>query len=319
MFFRKKAQNRRLGREYVLDVKLRSSQTRATRARLMAISAGVLFGLAIVVYGVCFLGGWALDRLAYRNPAFGLQQIDLQTDGVISLEQLRRWAGVKPGDNLLAMDLATVKRNLETNPFIQKASVERILPRTLCIRVSEREPVAQVIVQRQRPSGDTQQVTYQLDAQGCVMLPLEPQQRSVPINPAAEQLPIITGIKTSDLQPGRSLDSVQTHAALNLVQAFDRSQMGGFIDLKKVDASSPEVLVATTGQGSEITFGLNDMDQQLRRWHDIYEMGQRMSKAIANIDLAVSNNIPARWVEASTVPPTPPKLPKPWRTRKKHV
>jgi cell division septal protein FtsQ len=319
MFFRKKAQNRRLGREYVLDVKLRSSQTRKSRARLMAISAGVLFGLAIVVYAVCFLGGWALDRLAYRNPAFALQQIDLQTDGVISSEQLRRWSGVKPGDNLLAMDLGAVKKNLEINPCIQKVSVERILPRTLCIRVSEREPIAQLVVQRQRPSGDTQQVTYQLDAQGCVMLPLEPHQRSVPVNPAAEQMPVIVGFKTADAQPGRFLDSVQARAALNLVQAFDRSQMGGFIDLKKIDAGTPEVLIATTGQGSEIIFGLNDMDQQLRRWHDIYEMGQRLSKAISNLDLAVSNNIPARWMEASAVPPTPPKLPKPWRTKKKHV
>ncbi len=319
MFFRKKTQNRRLGREYVLDVKLRSSQTRKTRARLMAISAGILFGLAVVVYAVCFLGGWALDRLAYRNPAFALQQIDLQTDGVISSEQLRRWSGIKPGDNLLAMDLAAVKKSLEINPCIQKVSVERILPRTLRIRVSEREPIAQLMVQRQRPSGDSQQVTYQLDAQGCVMLPLEPQQRSVPINPAAEQMPVIVGFKTADAQPGRFLDSVQARAALSLVQAFDHSQMGGFIDLKKIDAGTPEVLIATTGQGSEIIFGLNDMEQQLRRWHDIYEMGQRLNKAISNLDLAVTNNVPARWMEASAVPPSPPKLPRPWRTRKKHV
>src|SRR6478736_6583297 len=141
MFFRKKSQNRRLGREYVLDVKLRSSQTRATRTRLMAISAGVLFSLAVVVYAFWFLGGWALDRLAYRNPAFALLQIDLQTDGVIATEQLRRWAGIKRGDNLLAMDLAAVKHNLEVNPFIQSVSVERILPHSLRIHVSEREPI----------------------------------------------------------------------------------------------------------------------------------------------------------------------------------
>ena len=49
--------------------------------------------------------------------------------------------------------------------------------------------------------------------------------------------------------------------------------MAGLVDLKRVDVSSPEVLVVTTGQGSEVTFGLTDFEQQLRRWHAIFEDG----------------------------------------------
>ena len=95
--------------------------------------------------------------------------------------------------------------------------------------------------------------------------------------------------------------------------------MAGLVDLKRVDVSSPEVLVVTTGQGSEVTFGLTDLEQQLRRWHAIFELGQKMGKAIATLDLAVTNNIPLRWLEASAVPPAPPKSPKPLRPKKKHV
>jgi cell division septal protein FtsQ len=91
------------------------------------------------------------------------------------------------------------------------------------------------------------------------------------------------------------------------------------MDLKKIDAGAPDVLIATTSQGNEVTFGLIDMEQQLRRWYEIYEMGQRTSKAIASLDLAVTNNIPARWMEASAVPLTPPKLPRNLRTKRKHV
>jgi cell division septal protein FtsQ len=319
MWLRRKAQNKRLGREYVLDVKLRSSQVRATRTRMMAVTAGVLFGIGVVLFAICWLGNLALDEFVYRNPAFGVQQVDLQTDGVISLEQLRRWAGVKAGDNLLALDLSAVKRRLEMNPWIQTVSVERIVPRTLRIRVSEREPLAQIVGKRVRTGGDIQPVTYQLDSQGCVMLPLEPQQRSIQTIPGTDQLPAITGVKVEEIQPGRFLNSQQMRAALGLVDAFDRSQMGSFIDLKKIDISSAGVLVATTGQGAQVTFGLVDVDQQLRRWHEIYETGQRIGKALSSVDLAVSNNIPAQWVEASAVPPSPPKLPKAWRTKRKHV
>ena len=95
--------------------------------------------------------------------------------------------------------------------------------------------------------------------------------------------------------------------------------MQGLADLKRIDVSEGDVLVVKTGQAAEITFGLADFDQQLRRWQLIYETGQKMNKAIATLDLAISNNIPAIWVDESAVPQISAKLPKPLRNRKKHV
>ncbi|HKI69157.1 MAG TPA: hypothetical protein VKA67_06180, partial [Verrucomicrobiae bacterium] len=95
----------------------------------------------------------------------------------------------------------------------------------------------------------------------------------------------------------------QLQAALNLISAFQCSPMAGLVNLQRVDVSSPEVLVAMTDQGSQITFSTQNLDQQLRRWREIYDLGQRMNRAIATLNLAVSNNIPARWMEASSLPP----------------
>jgi cell division septal protein FtsQ len=248
-----------------------------------------------------------------------MQQLDLQTDGVLATEQLRSWAGIKGDENLLALDLGAVKKNLEHIPYIQFVSVERILPHTLRIRVIEREPILQVYAPRPRGTALTPPIVYQLDANGCVMTPLEPRQRSIPPNPAAEQLPLLANVKLPDLQPGRFLDTPQVKSALQLVMAFDRSAMAQFVDIKRIDGASSEVLVATTGQGAEITFGLNDIDQQMRRWYQIHDMAQRTGKGISSLDLAVANNIPMRDVAASSLPPTPPKFPKPFRNKKKHV
>ena len=317
MFFRRELKNRRLGREYVLDVKLRSSQVRAARSR-MAITVGVfLVGGAAALYAVYRAGDWALDRLLYKNPSFAIQEIDLQTDGILVTEEIRRWAGVSAGQNLLALDLARVKKNLEVVPFIQSVSVERILPRTLRIRVVEREPIAQINIPRPRPSGLLEPVAYHLDAEGWLMPPLEPNQRSSPPNPA-EQLPLLVGLKPAELQ-ARALEGAQVRAAVQLIEAFDRSAMAGVVELKKVDVSSAEVLMATTAQGSEITFAPADYDQQMRRWKEIYDTARKTSKAIATLDLAVSNNIPARFLEASALPPVPPRTPRAWHNKKKHV
>src|SRR5262249_34280735 len=104
--FNRKQKNRRLGREYVLDVKLRSSQVRAARARLAAWTLG---GAFVVVFGLFLIwrsSEWALDRLVYENKSFAIETIDVQTDGVIAVDQLRRWTGVHVGQNLFALDLA---------------------------------------------------------------------------------------------------------------------------------------------------------------------------------------------------------------------
>ena len=83
--------------------------------------------------------------------------------------------------------------------------------------------------------------------------------------------------------------------------------MVGLVSLRQIDVSAPGVVVVTTEQGAQITFGLDNLDQQLQRWREIYDLGQRMNKAIALLDLAVSNNVPVRWMEAVVVPATLPK------------
>ena len=166
MWFRRTQKNRRLNRGHVLDVKLRSDQVRATRTRLAVLALGVAFGTFLGLYLLWRTGDWALDRLVYENRTFAIQQIEVQTDGVIAPDQLRLWARVKPGDNLLALDLARVKRDLELVPLIGSVSVERILPRTLRIRVTEREPVAQVNVPRRDDHGGVEVVAVSTRCRG---------------------------------------------------------------------------------------------------------------------------------------------------------
>jgi hypothetical protein len=160
---------------------------------------------------------------------------------------------------------------------------------------------------------------FQLDADGWVILPLEPRDRATAPGQSDEPLPLLRGVNPNTLQPGRRLTAPQVQATLQFLVAFEQSPMTGLADLKQVDLSSPEVLVVTTGQGSEVTFGLTDFEQQLRRWHTIFESGRKTGNAIGTLDLAVTNNVPLHWVEASAISPAAPKLSKPLRSKKKHV
>ena len=295
MWFKAKPKNRRLGREHVLDVKVRSTKARRTRTRTAAIAFSVALGFIFALFLLWRGGEWGLRMLVYENKAFALQELDIQTDGVISLDQLRRWIPAKSEDNLLALDLARIKRDLEMAPLIQSVSVERILPHMLRVRVIEREPIAQLNLPKPGTNSALELTVFYLDPQGWVMVPLDPRQRSAPINEPGEQLPIISGIKPQEVKPGRRLESRQARAALQLLVSFEHSPMVGFADFRRIDVSAPDVMVARTGQGGEITFGLDDLDQQLRRWREIVDEGQRKGKSLATLDLALPTNIPARW------------------------
>ena len=318
MWFRREQKNRRLRRGHLLDVKLRSDQVRATRLRLALILLMVPAGTMLGLYLLWRAGEWTLDKFVYENPTFAIQSIEVQTDGVIAPEQLRRWTNVKPGANLIALDLASVKRNLELVPLIDEVSVERVLPRTLKIRVTEREPVAQVNVPTATAGGIAATV-FQLDLNGYVMKPLDPRLCLIPLSQMSAQLPVVTGMNVYQLQPGHRIESPQAQAALQLIGAFAHSPMAGLVDLRRVDVSQPGVVVATTGQGGEITFGLGNLEQQLGRWRKIYDLGMSKNKMIASLDLAVANNVPVRWAEIVPVPMTSPKIFKPVKNRRKNV
>jgi cell division septal protein FtsQ len=301
-FFKRK--NRAFERRHVLDVKVARRQATRHRVRVATLAAGLSLGTLFAIYLMWRVGDWSMNRFIYENKAFALKEVDLTTDGVIAPEQLRRWAGVKPGQNLFALDLTRVKRDIELVPAIHHVAVERVLPHTLKIRVAERVPIAQM-------------QNYLVDADGVAMLPLELFQRSAP--PQGEQYPAITGISINELRAGRVIDSPQVRAALRFLVAFEQSAMATLVDVARVDVSAPDVLTVTTAQQNEITFRTTDFEKQLNRWWLVHTKGQELSRQIASLDLSVGENIPLRWLEAVAVPPTAPKPKKPSPYKKKNV
>jgi cell division septal protein FtsQ len=318
-WLQRKPKNRRVAeREFLLDVKLRAGQSRAARMRILGIGLSAIFTLTLVGLVLWRGGHWLLGRLIYENDTFAIHQIDAQTDGVLTGETIRRWAGVKTGENLMALDLMSVKRKLESQPPIESVAVERVLPGTLKLNVSEREPIAQTLVTFGRAVGGLTQAVYDFDQDGFTMIPLDSQWRTAP-PPANERLPILDGVKGGDVQLGRPVDSPQIQAALRLLVEFDHSPMTGIVEFQRINVAVPEVLQVTTTQGAVVTFSLSHFDTQLRRWRIIYDQYQKWGKAIASLDLSIANNLPVRWVVASSVPPAPPRAAKPSRIKRKHV
>jgi cell division septal protein FtsQ len=311
--------NRRSGeRAYMLDVKLRTRQMRVARWRTAGMGLGGALALVFLVVVFWRGGEWLLDYAVYDNATFGIRHIEVSTDGVIAPEVIRRWAMIKTGENLLALDLMRVKRDLESQPPVEFVAVERVLPCTLRLFITERQPVAQTILLQARRAGGFTQVAYDFDENGFVLQPLNPAWRLTPA-PTNSTLPVLLGVPLVELQPGRQVELSQIRAALRLIAEMDRSPMAGMVELQSINVAAPEILEAVTSQGAQITFSLGQFDVQLRRWRQIYDQYQQWGKAIVSLDLSVSNNLPVRWIAAGGMPPLLNKSVKPVKPKRKNV
>lgn len=293
MFGRGKSRNRRRRRRSVLDVKLSTDKRRREGLRLASKIVLLLVGLVVLFFGVWRGGELLVDMAFYENRAFAVKQVDVKTDGRIDAARLRQWSGVKPGDNLFGVDLMQVKRGLEQVPFIKSAAVDRVLPGILRVRVTERRPVAQVMVYRRRADGAYQKMIYHLDPEGHVTEPLagadrEEQQR-------LRWLPMVMGIAEAELIPGRVLGHARVLVALDLVTRFNRSPMAGLAHLQQVDITGSQTMSVRTWQGSEATLSMTGLDRQLLRWRLIHDYGRQHRQVPATLDLSIKNNLPVRW------------------------
>jgi len=299
----KKARNRRLERTIELDVKGGSRFQQWRSGRLLAMALTVSLGTFLVLVLLWHACSMLWNRLVYENPVFAIQRLEITTDGVLAPEQIRRWARVNLGQNLLALDLSWVKRDLELVPVIKSAALERVLPNTLRIRISERVPVAQILCPA--APGSKESVVFTLDEHGVVMLPIPPHQRAVPWTSTNEFLPVLTGVSYAELRPGRAVESWQIKAALRMIQEFERSPMVGLVDLRWIDLSAPEVITVTTGTGAKVTLGADRFNWQFRRWRAIHDYERQRGCVVMTLDLSVANNVPYTAVQAGIMPPVP--------------
>lgn len=322
MIFRRKPRNRRQRRperREVLEVRLRSDRLKSSRRWIAILAVTAVVGVVGVAVGTRF---WdrIQDEFIERNPFFAIKTIEVLTNGRwIRPQQVRAWAGVREGENLLRLDLQRIKHDLEIIPQLEGITIERVPPHLLRISVAERDPVAQVRTVQLNASGTVVPITYFLDPTGMVM-PLLPEGTVPPDGLAAlKALPLIEGVGGRDLRPGRPVGTREVAAALALVQEFERSEVKRVATLASVDVSDPSVLVARTDQGTVVTMHPLDVAQQLRRWWAVHQAGLRSSNVIATLDLSVTNYCPVVWTNPTSQPPLSPKPAKPTPSRQRNV
>ncbi len=297
---------------------MRSKDARRARFRAISAAVGVIGGTAIGAFVLWQGYQWALLRFVYRNETYAIRRIEVRHDGFLRADQIRRWADVALGQNLLALDLDRVRHDLEFNPWIRWADVQAQRPDCLRISVWEREPLAQIVTWRfslteQRAWPETNYV----DAGGCVLPSVQPDWVQPGQDVDFSHLPRLAGLEHFPVIPGQALRAPHLDAAIQLIRAYEDSALYSLVDLEEVDLGHPNALRGTLRGGIQVVFGTTNFDRQMRLWRSIHDYAQAQGRVLESIDLSVTNNIPARWRDSADA--KAPRPAKPKRTPRHHV
>ena len=92
--------------------------------------------LAMVGFLVAF--GFMVQRSIYADPTFALKHVEIQVSGQLKPSDVFQWSGLKKGTHILDVDLEVIEKRLRRQPAVKWAQVNRVMPDSLRIFVSER-------------------------------------------------------------------------------------------------------------------------------------------------------------------------------------
>ena len=311
---RPRPRNRRISnlrqrrQQHLLDVKVRSRKVTQHRNRkvLVALSKLVLVaGFCVAVYLGALEGA---KRFFFENPEYQLKTIEVQTDGTLQRDQILEVADLHEGENIFKINLARVHDRIQQLPQVDDVQVVRKLSGEIDIRVVERKPVAWLTSEKEFSDPFVSDAAFLVDARGVLM-------KQKKLLPEYLGLPLILGCSSESLEAGKIVESSEAKTALELLRLSVRSFMQTRFQIRDIDVSKGYCLLVTDKNHTRITFGLNDLEQQLQRLEQFLVYSDDSKQELETVNLLVQRNIPVTFtrppaavINDTIEPPVEPRI-----------
>ncbi|HEX9456677.1 MAG TPA: FtsQ-type POTRA domain-containing protein [Candidatus Acidoferrum sp.] len=240
--------------------------------RLLIVTFAGVAGVTVAVYGMRFL--LYSPTMLLLKP----DQIELSGNRIVSREAVLQQFVHDRNRSVLRIPLDVRRSQLEQIPWVESASVQRILPNRLRIELTERTPVAFA------RNGNELAL---IDAHGVVL-----------DRPRGEDLhfPIVTGV-SEDLPRDQREKRMQTYEAF--MKDVDLVRGGSSDRVSEIDLSNPKDLrVVMTGlasandsQAVTIHFGSSEFTGKYKMLVDNFSQWQANAGHVQSIDLQYSRQV----------------------------
>lgn len=223
------------------------------------------FAKLIRFISVLILGVMAF-YLFSQSPFFAVQRIEGKGLQHLSLSGLIQESGLSKGQNIFRIDTAQVRRRLTKDPLIERVEVKRLLPHTIVIEVTERQPRALFLAK------DTLLV---IDRAGYCLDKISAMR--------SYNLPVITGIKPGSTELGKRVSS--NKEMMSVLAVLDPELQNFFSEF---NISGKEQIIAYSRDGVPILLGSSD------------DLKRKLQVAVSLLE-NLSSPIPVEYVDVRAV------------------
>jgi cell division protein FtsQ len=276
--------------QHLLDVKVRSRKATQHRNRKVLVALSKL-ALVIAFCVAVYLGALeGAKRFFFENPEYQLKTIEVQTDGTLQRDQILRVADLQEGQNIFSINLARVHDRIQQLPQVDEAQLMRKLPGEVDIRVIERKPVAWLTSEKEISDPFVSDAAFLVDARGVLM-------KQKKLLPEYLGLPLILGCSSESLEAGKVVESSDVKMALEMLRLSASSLMQTRFQIRDIDVSKSYCLLVTDKNHARITFGLNDLEEQLQRLEQFLVYCDDSKQELETVNLLVQRNIPVTFTK----------------------
>ncbi|HEU4982725.1 MAG TPA: FtsQ-type POTRA domain-containing protein [Acidobacteriaceae bacterium] len=241
----------------------------------------VLFtGLVLAALAAIVFASLAVRSFFEHDPRFRIDSAaSVQTVGnsVLTRDQLLSIFGADIGRNIFYIPMARRRTELERIPWVEHATVMRLLPDQLRVAVRERVPIAFVRV------GDQIKL---VDAAG-VILDMSPAMMAS----RKFSFPVVSGINPTD---PLSMRAARMQLYQKFIRALDSSGEHLSANLSEVDLSDPEDVRATVPSNSSdllLHFGDTNFLARYRIYQSHLSGWRQQYPNLAGVDLRYENEV----------------------------
>jgi len=177
---------------------------------------------------------------------------------------------------------------LQELPQVDEVEVTRKLPSEVDVRIVERKPIGWITSEKQIADPFASDAAFLVDARGVLM-------KEKKLLPEYLGLPLILGCASESLEAGKTVESPEARAALELLRLSTRSFMQTRFQIREIDVSKGYCLVVTDKNHSKVTFAFDNLDLQLQRLEQFLIYSDDAHHELATVNLLVQRNIPVTF------------------------
>jgi cell division septal protein FtsQ len=262
------APDKRFKRAHVKPSRKRGAASRQAwlAARLLMLSVLLAYAAYQGVSLIAAAPSLQIGHMTVRG------QERLSTGEVVALVEGLR------GQNILAVDLAEWQSRLLSSPWVESATIRRVLPSTVEITVHERRPMG---------IGRIGAEMYLLDPRGVIIDEYGPLYADL-------DLPIIDGLTASPQDGGSIVDAARAEFAARVIAALStRPELQQRVS--QLDVSNlHDAVVILAGDPAMLRLGDTDFVTRLQQYVDLAPALRERVAAVDYVDLRFDNRLYVR-------------------------